>query len=64
MGLYDTIKKLAKDRGIPICELEKQTGLSSGSVCKWNTVSPSVKSLLKVCEVLGVGLDEVMRHGE
>ncbi len=57
--IYDNIVKRAKEKGIPIRGIERSCELSPGSVCKWNTVSPSVTSLRKVADLLGCTLDEL-----
>ena len=58
--VYDNVRKCAKLAGISINALEKETGLSIGSICKWNTVSPTVGSLLKVANVLGVTVNDLL----
>ncbi len=60
--LYTNICKKAKQVGISINSIEKETGLSIGSICKWNTVSPTVKNLSKVANVLGCTVDELLRE--
>ena len=51
IAVYDNVKKRAKTAGISINAIEKRAGLSIGSVCKWNTVSPTASSLLKVAQI-------------
>ena len=53
IAVYDNVKNHAKAVGISINAIEKQAGLSAGSVCKWNAVSPTASSLLKVAQILG-----------
>ena len=62
--VYDNIKRRAKAAGISINSIERQTGLAIGSICKWNVVSPTAGSLLKVAAVLGTSVDELLlaRH--
>lgn len=62
--VYDNICILAKREGISINSIEKTAGLSTGSLCKWNTVSPTVRSLKKVAEVLAVPVEELLREKE
>lgn len=59
--VYDNVCEKAKEAGISINSLEKKAKLSIGSVCKWNTVSPTVKSLLKVANLLGCSVDDLLR---
>lgn len=62
IAVYDNIRRRAKEAKISINAIEKQTGLAIGSLCKWNTVSPSVNSLLKVAAVLGCTVDELLKE--
>lgn len=39
--LYDKIKSIAHEKGIPIYKIEDDCDLARGSVGKWNTVCPS-----------------------
>lgn len=61
--IYDNICKRAKEIGISINAIEKETGLSVGSVCKWNTVSPTAKSLAKVAKILECTVDDLLKEG-
>ena len=62
--LYENVKTISAQRGISIAELERKADLSVGSICKWDTVSPSVKNLKKVADVLGIGLDGLVDYEE
>ena len=55
--VYDNIVKIARSKGISINSIEKEANLARGSVCKWNSISPSVRSLKKVAIILGCTLD-------
>ena len=57
--IYDNIVRHAKNKGVSIREIERVCELSPGSVCKWNEVSPSVRSLRKVADFLECSLDEL-----
>lgn len=59
--IFDKISKRASEKGISINSLEKQAGISIGSVYKWNTVSPTIRNLSKVAEVLGCTIDELLK---
>lgn len=60
IAVYDHIRRKAKDMGMSINALEKEADLSIGSICKWNTVSPTVNSLLKVANILGCTVDDLL----
>lgn len=61
-NIFDKVSKMAQEKGISINSLEKKAGVSVGSVYKWNTVSPTVKNLSKVAEVLECTLDELLKE--
>ena len=58
--IYDNICREAKKCGISINALEKDCDLAIGSVCKWNSVSPTVRSLKKVADHLGVAIEDLL----
>lgn len=60
MGTYDKIKSIAKEKNIPIIELERKADVAIGSVGKWNKVSPTAKSLKAVADVLEVTMDSLI----
>ena len=59
--IYDNIREVAKEKKVSIRSLEDCAGLGTGSVCKWNVVSPSVNSLMKVATLLEVPLDALLK---
>ena len=59
-NIFDRISEKAKEKGISINSLEIQSGVSVGSIYKWNTVSPTVRSLKKVAKVLGCGIEDLV----
>lgn len=60
-NIFDKISKLASEKGMSINSLEEKAGVSTGSVYKWNTVSPTVKNLSKVADVLGCTVDDLLK---
>lgn len=58
--IYDNISKRAKTVGISINSIEKEANLSTGSICKWNSVSPTVRSLAKVAEILHCSVNDLL----
>lgn len=59
-NIFDKVSKKAVEKGISINLLESRAGVSTGSIYKWNTVSPTVRSLSKVARVLGCTIDELL----
>nr|DAP64116.1 MAG TPA: Cro/C1-type HTH DNA-binding domain protein [Caudoviricetes sp.]DAU31258.1 MAG TPA: Cro/C1-type HTH DNA-binding domain protein [Caudoviricetes sp.]DAZ51051.1 MAG TPA: Cro/C1-type HTH DNA-binding domain protein [Caudoviricetes sp.] len=60
-NIFDKVSKRAAEKGISINLLESQAGVSTGSIYKWNTVSPTIRSLSKVAKVLGCTIDELLK---
>ena len=60
-NIFDKISRKAAEKGISINSLENQAGVSTGSIYKWNVVSPTIRSLSKVAEVLGCTIDELLK---
>lgn len=58
--LYDKIKRMCRDRGIPVSIVEKEAKLSNGSISKWNKSSPTLDSLQAVARVLGVKVENLI----
>ena len=61
--VYENEKTEADKKGMSHNALEKAAGLSKGTIAKWKTASPTIKSLLPVADVLEVKL-EVLTKGE
>lgn len=60
--IYERIKYLANGK-ISINQLEKELGISSGSLCKIDKNKPSSEKLQKIADYFGVSLDYLM-NGE
>lgn len=61
-NIFDRINEKAKEKGISINSLEDQAGVSTGSIYKWNIVSPTIKNLKRVAEVLECGVDDLVKE--
>lgn len=60
--IYKNILKIAKEKGFSIASLERQAGMSVGSICKWkNNVSPTVENLKKIADILECTIDELLQ---
>lgn len=60
MNTYEKIKRVSKQKGVPLYVLEIRANLSSGSISKWKTVSPSAKAIKRVAVLLDVTADELI----
>lgn len=52
MGLYENVKKAAKEKGISVMELEESLGFARSSIYKWNKNIPGVDKVKAVAEKL------------
>lgn len=52
--LYQTIVTEARKKGISVSELERKSGMAKGAVYKMKTSSPTLNTLDRVAEVLGI----------
>lgn len=55
--MYQKIKSLCEENNISVYQLEKDLGLSTGSVSKWEKSIPRADTLSKVAKYLNVGID-------
>ena len=58
--LLRNITKLCKERNISIAKLERETGISNGTIGRWGTSSPTVDNVRKVAEFFGVSVDSLL----
>lgn len=58
--LLKNIKQLCKQKGIPISGLEREVGISNGTISRWGTSSPSVENVRKVAEYFGTTVDRLI----
>ena len=55
------IKALAKSRGLSILQVEEQCGIGKKSIYDWDQHVPSVDKVMKVADLFGVTIDELVR---
>lgn len=58
--LLKNISRLCKEKGIAISRLERETGISNGTIGRWGTSSPTVENVRKVAEYLGTTVDALI----
>ena len=54
------ISRLCKEKGISVAKLERETGISNGTISRWSTSSPTVEKLEKVADYFGVSVDSLL----
>ena len=60
--VYETIKRIAEEKGLSIAKIEKAAGLSAGAIGKWAKCSPSLENARAVSSVLGCTVDDLIRE--
>lgn len=58
--IYNNVEALAKKKNISLAEVERKAKLSKGSIIKWKTASPTIKSLSAVAKVLDVNVNDLL----
>ena len=62
--MYETIKKLCKEKNIPVYELEKRAGLGNGTIRLWKDSSPRLENLERVADVLGIKVTTLINRSK
>lgn len=60
--MLEKIKKLCKERGISINDLEKACGIGRNTIYKWGESSPTVDNLKAVAEFFGRTVDDLLKE--
>ena len=60
--MYKKIKTLCDEKGISVTTLEKEVGLSNGSIGKWKGSVPKVDSLKLVADYFEVTVDYLLKN--
>lgn len=58
--IFTKIVELCKGKGISVAKLEKETGISNGTIARWATSSPTVEKLERVADYFGVTVDSLL----
>lgn len=59
--LYDNVKAAADKKKMTLSAVEREAQLAKGTISKWKTVSPNLKSLTAVANVLNVSVSRLIR---
>ena len=59
-GLYTNVRTICHERHMTVAQLERAAGLGNGVVRKWNSASPTLRTVIAVARCLGVTLDELI----
>lgn len=58
--LLENITRLCRENKVTIAKLERETGISNGTISRWGTSSPTVENVRKVAEFFGVTVDALI----
>ena len=58
--LYDNVKRICEEKGVSVGKMEKDLGLSNGSICTWNENEPGIRKAGKVASYLGVSIEKLL----
>ena len=61
-SLKENIKRIAKEKGVKIMQMEKDLGFSEHYISKWDKYSPSIDKVTAVADYLGVSLDTLVGY--
>ena len=62
--LYSNVKRICDKKGISVGKLEKELGLSNGSISKWRNSTPKYDRLQKIADYFNVSVDFLMNGNE
>ena len=61
--IFENIKYYAKKRGLTVKEVDRRAGIAENGSYKWkNDYTPSLTSLQKVADVLGVTVNTLIKE--
>ena len=58
--LLENIRRLCSKKPVSIAKLERETGISNGTISRWDTSSPTVENVQKVADYFGVTIDSLI----
>lgn len=61
-GLYGNVLRNCYEKNMTIQQLEKEAGLSNGTIGKWKKSSPNIYSLQAVAKVLKVKMEKLLEE--
>ena len=62
--ILENINRLCKENGISIAKLERETGISNGTIARWGTSSPVISNVKAVADYFGVRIDDLLGDGQ
>ena len=62
--ILHNIKRLCKEQGITVAELERKAQLTESTICKWGTNMPAADKLARVARVLHTTVEDLLADPE
>ena len=62
--MLQNIKRLCKERGETLTEMERACGLAARATRRWDENAPSVHAVQKVADHFGVAVEEITKVEE
>ena len=62
--IYKRLKSICDERNVSIYALEKATGLSKGSIIKWENSSPKIENVERIADYFNVSVDYLLGREE
>lgn len=59
--IYHNIRAIARSKKISIRKIERETGITLGSIYHWDDVKPSVDKVALVADYLGITIEQILR---
>lgn len=59
--MLENIKSICKAKGMSIRALEQEAGIAANTIARWDENKPSYDKVMRVADVLGVTMDELVR---
>ena len=61
-SLKENIKRIAKEKGVKITQMENDLGFSEHYISKWDKYNPSIDKVAAVADYLGVSIDTLVGY--
>jgi len=58
----ERLRRMCSERNETLAHVEKETGISNGSIRRWDKHSPNVDTAKLVADYLGVSVDFLIRN--
>lgn len=59
-ALYVNLRRICREKGMQITDLERRAGLSDNSIYTWQRAAPSIEKVKRVADVLAVPIDDLV----